>query len=110
MKTIRFSHNWNNKLDCNVFTTIRKYTDEKFEYYSDAVGKPFKVLLKKAVVCEAELHSVVCMNSCNLDASLLMTDTGLEPPEARELLRRFGVGDEDKVLILIFKKKQEVSD
>ena len=31
----------------NLWTTIRRYTPEKFEYYNKAIGKEFKIEIEK---------------------------------------------------------------
>ena len=47
MKKIKFSHNWNNKLDGVIFTTIRRSTPRKNDYYIGCQGEVFDVQLNK---------------------------------------------------------------
>lgn len=48
MKTLKFSKNWNNKLECDYFTTIR--LDASFQ-----IGEEVQVLLKGEHFCFARI-------------------------------------------------------
>jgi hypothetical protein len=37
MDTIKFSHNWNNKLDCHAFTTLRRSNPRRYAAISDFI-------------------------------------------------------------------------
>jgi hypothetical protein len=52
-KNIRFSHNWNQKLDCDIFTTIRRYEKSKSQYYTP--GDVFNVYLNDTIKTQAKL-------------------------------------------------------
>lgn len=59
---IKFSKNWNKKLDNPYFTTIRLYNDEKCKYYCDQLdklvsspSKVFDVIVRDEKVFEARL-------------------------------------------------------
>ena len=45
MQTIKFSKNWNNKLDNDYFTTIRLYNKDKFDYYYNLFEKKEDVMI-----------------------------------------------------------------
>ena len=105
MNRIKFSHNWNNKLNNEYFTTIRKYTDAKFDYYKDKVGEVFSVLLKGKEICKAELISVEMKNFDNIPEALFIIDTGTET--YKNVFGMFGIVDTDIVIILVFRKIRE---
>ena len=44
LKELNFSHNWNNKLDCNSFSTVRIRNDNKYQLLD-----LFRVFLKREV-------------------------------------------------------------
>ena len=100
---IKFSHCWNNKLNCNVFTTIRNYSAPKWDYYWDNVGKTFDIILNGAKIGQATLNDARVENYAELDFYLLATDTGcVEPEETDNIFKKFGV--KEKVIVLLFKK------
>ena len=101
-KVIRFSHNWNNKLDNPIFTTIRSSNEAKLKYYKEAIGYGFDVFLKKKKYCYAELQQVEEYLFDDIPEGLLMTDTGMEFSDMQQLFANFGIESGDKVLILTF--------
>lgn len=77
--TISFSKNWNKKLDCDFFTTVRLFEENKEKYYLKNRGKSFDVLLNGKKYCSAKLvmveesfleHIVDLEFLCYLDAGL----------------------------------------
>lgn len=103
---ISFSHNWNNKLDNKIFTTIRGHTAGKAEYYHRSVNHLFDVELNKEVYAEAKLISVSINKLCLLPYHILALDTGLTRlADIQELFRRFKLGWHDQCLLLLFEKK-----
>jgi len=111
MLTIRFVHNWNNKLDGKVFTTIRKYDTEKADYYFRSKDKVFTVMLdnkpygsaKLVEVYVEDIEDLLGLEGWGVPALLLKLDTGLtDLGTILELFKKFGV--KDKVIILLFEK------
>ncbi len=45
MNQIKFSHNWNNKLSLQYFTTIRKSDVQTEKYYISKVDEDFDIIL-----------------------------------------------------------------
>lgn len=45
-KTIKFTYNWNNKLDCRAFTTLRKANERYWK-----IGETYKVYIKDGKSC-----------------------------------------------------------
>lgn len=109
--TIKFSHNWNNKLNGFVFTTIRKWEAEKADYYFRNKGQVFTVLLNAKVFGSARLLEVYVesiedllgLEGWSVPALLLKLDTGLtDLSTILDLFRKFGVTD--KIIILLFER------
>jgi len=104
---IKFSHNWNNKLNCDCFTTIRRWTESKHKYYFESKGKAFNVLLNNIKYGEAVLHDVKVQNINSVDPLILSLDVGnFNHNENLELFKKFGLKSNDTAIILIFRKKK----
>ena len=105
MNIIRFSHDWNNKLENPVFTTIRKWDYKKEMYYGSAINAIFKILLNKYEKGFAKLIHVDTETLRMLPQALICSDTGMIYNEALILFRSFGIQPDDKVIILTYKKE-----
>lgn len=99
---IKFSHNWNEKLNQKIFTTIRRFTEKKLEYYERNLQKRFDVMLNDKKYGEARLITVQIIKFGDIPYGLKAVDTGEEFPN--DIFRKFGIGSETEVLILTFKK------
>jgi len=107
MNTIKFSHDWNGKLTSGgwLFTTIRKSDPKKNGYYSDRIGELFSIELKGKVLGEAILKDIWSSKFSEINPPLLMLDTGyLDSWDIDELFKRFKIGPDDRVLVLVFEK------
>lgn len=72
---IKFAKNWNNKLDCPFFTTIRNV--EKSNYYELRVGERFDVLLNGKKHCVALLKDVNILDFKDVTTpEIFVIDTG----------------------------------
>lgn len=86
--TINFSNNWNNKLDCDCFTTIRLKNDKKY-----VLGKSYNITLttkgeaRNIGVFKCEQIKNFKIQSMNDFIARL--DTGYNVAEATELIKRF---------------------
>ena len=105
MPVIKFSHNWNGKLDNNIFTTIRRATPRKTDYYIGHHGDVFDVHLNKLSYCDSKLIEVAIMPLSEINHSLLMLDTGCQ--EYLEIFQKFGVYVDTEVLLLTYKKLED---
>ena len=105
MNTIKFQHNWNHKLDCDMFTTIRRFTPDKFEYYFQLVDREFDVLVNGVTYCVATLVGLRKTMLRDVEPELLFTDTGIEKP--LELFNDFKLDLGSEVIILMFKRVRE---
>ena len=52
MDTLNFNTNWNNKLGCNYYTTIRLHSKTRFE------GQKLKVVLKNEFLHDAQIIKI----------------------------------------------------
>jgi hypothetical protein len=108
MNVIKFSHNWNNKLDCEIFTTIRRYTEEKYIYYRENTFREFKVELKGKPKNNSELIAVERHPLIKIPMLILKLDTGIfNDTKVLELFKRFGINKKDMAILLIFKRKNK---
>lgn len=101
---IKFSSNWNAKLGSPIFTTLRKFTQEKLDYYRAQKDQLFDVILDGTKINEATLLQVRRVEMDDLLDALLMLDTGLPSrQEALKLFASFGIQPFDYAILLIFK-------
>lgn len=86
METLSFSQNWNKKLDCDLFSTIRRwnpaihYEGREVSIY-DNTSKPgrFKGRGRYVLVTEFKLHQ--------LKPAVAMLDTGYSLEETKNIIR-----------------------
>jgi len=106
---IKFSKNWNNKLQCRVFTTIRKFDLKKYTWYQSKINEVFDVEVDGITRFQVRLCSVKFGILKNVEPYLLFLDTGEDEPF--KIFKKFGIGEEDKVIILLFdSKKLKIGD
>ena len=97
---MRFTKNWNNKLECNYFTTIRKYDDSKFFYYEGKLNEIDDIYIGSAIYRSAKLIKIVVCKLSEIDDLLKILDTGtLKYPD---VFSKFGLKDDSKVMILLY--------
>ena len=81
MDRISFSYNWNNKLHCNFFTTIRALNPGK--YHS---GVQHEVFLKDDSLGIAEVVSVKAIYGRDINEYIAGIDTGYTVEETLKIL------------------------
>jgi len=96
---VKFSHNWNRKLDNGFFTTIRK-PEVHFKYYSLRLNEKFDVLLNGKLYCQAMLLDSNVKSIDEITPELLVLDTGTT--DYKKLFERFGVKTD--CCLLLFKR------
>jgi len=102
---MRFSHNWNNKLDCAVFSTIRKASAWAVTHYSKYLGHVFDIVLHGDKRSEATLIGMKSSPLRDVPDEILWLDTGYPSRQsALDVFRTFGVEEDDEVLQLFFHK------
>jgi len=83
MRVINFSQNWNSKLNCTCFTTIRPAVD----YY--CIGSKYNIYLNKTfvkTVCIVDIKSFYLKDITVFISSL---DAGLSVPDFHLLMNSF---------------------
>ena len=83
MDTLAFSTNWNNKLGCPAFGTIRLDNEKKY-----AVGRRFSVTLNGREIGTARAVSVRRFAHAHITESLAYLDTGFGAAYLRTLLAK----------------------
>lgn len=105
MNRIRFSHNWNKKLGCDVFTTIRKKTEEKEAFYNNLIGTEVDIILNDEMAGTGRVEEVRTATYHEVPIEILMTDTGeTDLKEIDRIFKGFGIGECDSVLIIVIRK------
>jgi len=74
---ISFSENWDKLTHPSSFTTIRRFTQRKYDYYVKNKGRLFSVLVRGDYFYDAILKSVKAVEPKGLDTQLLIEDTKL---------------------------------
>lgn len=83
MRTINFTSNFNNKLDCQCFITIRS------DYYNDIkVGSICQIALNKNVLYNAQLLAVKPFKLGSLNEFVSCLDTGYSVAETIAMIRK----------------------
>lgn len=83
MFDLKFTSNWNNKLDCHAFTTIRMYNPSKH-----FVGNGVNILLKEESKGTGVIMEVRRFLLADLNPYVAYLDTGYSVPECQEILRK----------------------
>ena len=107
MNTINFNENYNNKLDCRFFTTIRKKTPKHMEKYMGGLKEEWSILLKGKEYCTARIVDIRTFPSLYAIhfLPLLELDTGRNRGEAISLFERYGIDRlNDEVIVLTFRR------
>ncbi len=80
---IRFSNNWNNKLDNKAFTTIRLHNPNKYRQ-----GLFYEIELKGGARGQAELREIRTLRATQFNNFICYLDTGYNKMETIEILKR----------------------
>lgn len=83
MEKLIFSTNWNNKLDCKCFTTIRLYSQSKHFR-----GNQFEVFLQKKFRSKAIVLGTVLIKLDELTDYVCYLDTGYNKMETVAILKK----------------------
>ena len=104
--SVNFSEDWNNKLACKVFSTIRKLTPEKLDYYLDNFESVFDIKLKDVKTCEARIIGLKTSKLSDIPDFLLWLDTGCSTTgEALKIFKSFGMDETTDVIWLFFRRE-----
>ena len=107
MKKINFSYNWNNKLDCNSYTTIRLANKTKYKR-----GEVYQINLKDKKHHEAKILGITSVQSIyHISEFIARIDTGYSAREAIGIIekmyskKRLNLRTQPFYVILLEKKK-----
>lgn len=100
-----FSYNWNNKTNCNCYTTIRIYNPEKHK-----PGILYNILLKGIHQHYARIVAIKPFFLNQLNPFISHLDTGYSVEECRNIIIKMypKVNFEQKRLVLVLLKKEEL--
>lgn len=98
MTQIKFLHNWNNKLNCTIFSTIRKSKD----YWVNQQNKPIEIILNDVSMGDAILYKIITVKFKDIRPATIEIDTGMEFSKAIKLFKNFGIVSDTHVDILYF--------
>lgn len=76
-----FSYNWNGKLDCGSFTTLR-LSSSKYK-----IGEIHKISLKKKFIKNAIIAEVKELNIESINEFIARIDTGLSRQECIDMIK-----------------------
>ena len=85
LKSIKFTYNWNNKLKCNYFTTMRLANPEKYK-----VGNQHKILfLENGVYRDYGIGEIVAIRNLRLhqlNIFICGLDTGYSVDQTKQII------------------------
>lgn len=80
---ISFSYNWNKKLYCRFFTTIRLANYKKYH-----VGNVYRIMHKENYAFDGMIVKIEYYKLHEIPEAVCMLDTGLTKPETIELIQK----------------------
>lgn len=81
MEVINFSTNWNNKLDCKCFTTLRLKNPKKYQ-----LNKQYLINLKKNAIKKAEIIAIKTIYFKDINEYIASLDTGYSLEETKNII------------------------
>jgi len=78
---INFSYNWNNKLNCKAYTTIRLYNPSKYR-----IGEKCDITLKRKFHHNGEIIDIKNFYLKDLNNFVALIDTGYSLEECRDII------------------------
>ncbi|MBF7093592.1 hypothetical protein IUY40_18840 [Flavobacterium sp. ALJ2] len=104
MDKLEFSANWNNKLDCKCFTTIRLFNPTKH-----FKGNQFEILLNRKYKGKAVVLGVVKTEIHKLNDYVCYLDTGYGKEETTAILKKIypRINSKNQLFSILLLKKIE---
>lgn len=93
--TVRFSCNWNKKLYCKCFSTLRK-PSEKY-----VLGQEYTIMLNNDVLCKAKIVYMKEGDTDTITEEMCYLDTGFNSEETKEYLKEVYRGELPSTLLFI---------
>jgi len=99
---IKFSYNWNNKLHCTYFTTLRLRNDRKYQK-----GRNYRITVKGETIGEAIIQEIRHFKINQLNDYITGIDMGYDSRTGVEIIKKMyaTVSWEDQELSFILLKK-----
>lgn len=107
IENIRFSYNWNNKLHCQAFTTLRLHNPRKYQ-----VGKKLDIYLREKTkwtfIAQGEIKEIKTFKASKINDFIAFLDTGYNREECLKIIQRmYKTEDPEMDFILIVKDKKK---
>ena len=83
MKTINFSYNWNNKLDCKSFTTLRLSNRNKYK-----IGETYSVSIKNQIKKNVVIIDIKTIWLHEINDFIAYLDTGYSKEECINIIKK----------------------
>lgn len=101
---IKFSYNWNNKINCKCFTTLRIQNNQKY-----VIGNKYKIYLKEAYIKTVIIVDIKYFYIKNINDYIGYLDTGYSGIETIAILKKMypKVDFKNKCLAFILMKTLE---
>lgn len=79
---LNFTTNWNNKLACHAFTTIRLWYEGRFQ-----MGQEVEILLQKKHLKYARIIDIKTFKLHQINNYMALLDTGYNADQTKEFIR-----------------------
>jgi hypothetical protein len=83
MEPIKFTYNWNGKLHCRDFTTIRLYNPNKY-----IIGQRYNIMLNDRELGDGVIAGISNFYLANLNEFMARIDTGYDRFKAAEMIKK----------------------
>ena len=102
LQDLKFSSNWNNKLECKCFTTIRPFRADRYR-----IGEFVRVVLNGKFLFNAEIVHFYPLNLSQISETLAHVDTGYNAADCCDIIRKMYKlkPDQDMKLMVITAKR-----
>jgi hypothetical protein len=100
---INFSYNWNNKLYCQAYTTLRRYNPNRYK-----IGDTYDIYLNDVYMHKAMLMDIKKMQFHQIDSFVAYIDTGKDIDEFKSILRSIYKNPQEYIFCLLLLKKIEL--
>ncbi|MFI3240188.1 MAG: hypothetical protein R3Y22_06320 [Bacteroidales bacterium] len=94
MKQITYSKNWNNKLSCDSFATVRLYEPNQFE-----LGESYEIVCDNDIMGVAKIVALRELELVELTDELAYLDAGCSASEMDKILREIYPSITDKSIL-----------
>ncbi len=99
MEKLTFTYNWNNKLQCKAFTTIRRAKPEQYP-----LDKELEIYLKEEFIKTVRIHDTIPCLLSKLPSYTCFLDTGYCREETLSMFRKMHhvkEGEDIQMLIIL---------